>query len=181
MSNAVYILSSLPFLRFGDKPPFSIAEFRSRLVGLVTDSELNALDALIAGESAEDPFIENYLSHEIQMRNVLGKHRAQEWGPDVRFLERPFKGYDVTFAKMVSDAYAKQNPIEREEDLDKARFWLVDELSKDENSMASVYAFAVKLMICERWARLSEKAGNDALIQVINDNDPVLKQGVSED
>jgi len=43
--------------------------------------------------------------------------------------------------------------------------------------MAHVYAFAVKLMICERWARMTEEAGDAAVLKAINDNDPAMAQG----
>ena len=111
------------------------------------------------------------------MKNVLGHARAASWGPDVRFTERSFPGYDVTYAKMVSDAFAKPDPLEREQDLDRARFWLLDQLAPHEESMDFLYAFAIKLQICERWSRISPEAGNAAVLKVINDNDPASKQG----
>lgn len=177
MSNAIYLSASLPMLRLGDAPPMTMDELRYRCTGVMSDSELAAFDALVAGEDSDDPFVAAYYAHDIQLKNVAGRLRAQAWGPDVRFTERSFSGYDVTFAKMVADAFAKADPLEREQDLDRARFWLVDELAGVcEDSMSTVYAFAVKLMICSRWARISEEAGNAAVLKVINDNDPAFKQ-----
>ena len=176
MSNAVYITASLPFLKFGDTPPFSIADLRNRCSAVMTAEELATFDALVNGEECDDPFVSAYMAHEIQLKNVVGHARAAAWGSEVRFTERQFPGYDVTFAKMVSDAFAKPNPLDREQDLDRARFWLVDELARGEDSMAAVYAFAIKLKICERWSRISAEAGNAAVLKVINDNDPAYKQ-----
>lgn len=177
MGNAVYIIASLPMINFGDPAPFSTKELRARCEGLMTNEELATLDALIEGKESSDPFVSAYMSRDVQLKNVVGRLRAASWGPDVRFTERPFAGYDVTFAKMVSDAFAKQDPLEREQDIDRARFWLVDALAGYcEDTMASVYAFAVKLMICERWDRISEEAGNAAVLQVINENDPAYVQ-----
>lgn len=176
MNNAVYISASLPFLRFGDTPPFSVSELRSRCENVLSEEELATFDALLNGEPCDDPFVVAYRDHEIQLKNILGHARAASWGQDVRFTERPFRGYDVTFAKMVTDAYAKTNPLEREEDLDKARFWLVEQLAPEEGSLENLYAFAIKLKICERWARISSEAGNVAVLKVINDNDPAAKQ-----
>ena len=176
MNNAVYISASLPFLRFGDTPPFSVSELRSRCESVLSEEELATFDALLNGESCDDPFVSAYRDHEIQLKNILGHARAASWGPDVRFAERPFRGYDVTFAKMVTDACAKANPLEREEDLDRARFWLVDQLAFEESSMANLYAFAIKLGICERWARISPEPGNAAVLKVINDNDPAERR-----
>lgn len=177
MSNAVYILSSLPMLRFGDVPPFSVATFRHRCAGVLTEEELDAFDALLEGRESEDPFVSAYQARETQMKNVAGRLRASAWGPDVRFSERMYKGYDVAFAKKVSDAFAKPNPLEKEEEIDRARFALVDELAPvGEPTVEHVYAFAVKLAICERWARLSDEAGNAEVLKVINENDPAHGQ-----
>lgn len=177
MSNAVYLVASLPMLKLGDPPPMKMEDFRYRCSGVMSEEELSALDALLSGKESDDSFVSAYYAHEVQLKNVAGRLRASAWGPDVRFSERSFSGYDVTFAKMVSDAFAKTDPLEREFELDKVRFWLVDELSGVcEDSIATVYAFAVKLMICSRWASLNDEAGNAAVLQVINDNDPAYRQ-----
>lgn len=177
MSSPAYLMASLPMLELGDVPPLSMAEFRGRCEGVLDEPELAALDALLAGEESDDEFVTAYQSREIQMKNVSGKLRAQAWGPDVRFAERSFAGYDVTFAKMIQDAFSKSNPMDKEMDIDRARFWLVDALAGvGEGTVKHVYAYAVKLQICERWARLNEKAGDEAVIKVINANDPAFRQ-----
>lgn len=178
MSSPAFLMASLPMLDLGDVPPLSMAEFRGRCEGVLDAPELAALDALLAGEESEDEFVQAYQSREIQMKNVSGRLRAQAWGPDVRFSERSFAGYDVTFAKMIQDAFSKSNPMEKEMDIDRARFWLVDALAGvGEGTVQHVYAYAIKLQICERWSRLNEKAGDEAVINVINANDPAFKQG----
>ena len=166
MSSPAYLMASLPMLELGDVPPLSMAEFR-----------LEALDALLAGEECDDEFVREYQSRETQMRNVSGRLRAQAWGPEVRFAERSFSGYDVTFAKMIQDAFMKSNPLEKEQDIDRARFWLVDSLAGvGEGTIKHVYAYAIKLRICERWARLNDIAGDKAVINIINENDPAYRQ-----
>lgn len=177
MSSPSYLMASLPMLNLGDVPPLSLSEFRNRCEGVLDALELEALDALLAGEECDDEFVTAYQSREIQMKNVSGKLRAQVWGPEVRFTERSFSGYDVTFAKMIQDAFSKSSPIEKEQEIDRARFWLVDALAGvGEGTVKHVYAFAVKLQICERWARLSNEAGDEAVIKVINANDPACVQ-----
>lgn len=172
MSNAVYLVSSLPTLQFGDTPPFSLDEFRRQCEGVISAYEMEALEALLAGKSHSDSFVSAYFARETLLKNIAGKMRAAAWDSDIRFSERPYDGYDVTYAKMVSDALLRTNPLEREHELDKARFWLVDELSGVGGfTMAHVYAYAIKLMICERWSRLSPEAGDASLMKVINEND----------
>ena len=171
MSSPSYLMASLPMIEMGDVPPLSMEEFRHRCIGVLSDSEISALDALLDDgecEECDDEFVRAYKAHEIQMKNV-----SAAWGPDVRFTDKSFPGYDVTFAKMIQDAFAKSNPMEKEQDIDKARFWLVDSLAGvGEGTVKHVYAYAIKLKICERWARLTEAAGDSAVLNVINANDP---------
>ncbi|SHK99047.1 hypothetical protein SAMN05720487_106143 [Fibrobacter sp. UWT2] len=182
MSSPSYLMASLPMIELGDVPPLTLEEFRHRCIGMLDESELNALDALLAGEECDDEFVTAYQAHEIQMKNVSGRLRAAAWGPEVRFMERSFPGYDVTFAKMIQDAFAKSNPMEKELDIDKARFWLVDFLAGvGEGTVKHVYAYAIKLQICERWARLSESAGDAAVLSVINANDPAYAAQASQE
>ena len=177
MSSPAYLMASLPMLQLGDVPPLSMAEFRGRCEGVLDAPELEALDALLAGTECDDEFVREYQSRETQMRNVSGRLRAQAWGPEVRFAERSFSGYDVTFAKMIQDAFMKSSPLEKEQDIDRARFWLVDALAGvGEGTVKHVYAYAIKLRICERWAGMNEAAGDKAVINVINANDPAFKQ-----
>lgn len=177
MSSPSYLMASLPLIELGDTPPLTIDTFCNRCVGVLDTQELEALDALLTGNESDDEFVKAYQAHEIQMKNVSGKLRAQAWGSEVRFNERTFPGYDVTFAKMVQDAFAKSNPMEKELELDKARFWLVDCLAGvGEGTVKHVYAYAIKLKICERWASLSESAGSQAVLNVINANDPACAQ-----
>ena len=182
MSSPSYLMASLPMIELGDVPPLTLEEFRHRCIGMLDESELNALDALLAGEECDDEFVTAYQAHEIQMKNVSGRLRAAAWGPEVRFMERSFPGYDVTFAKMIQDAFAKSNPMEKEQDIDKARFWLVDSLAGvGEGTVKHVYAYAIKLKICERWARLTEAAGDSAVLNVINANDPAYASAAEQE
>ena len=67
-------------------------------------------------------------------------------------------------------------------DIDRARFWLVDALAGvGEGTIKHVYAYAIKLKICERWARLSESAGDAAVLNVINANDPAYAAQASQE
>ena len=185
MSSPSYLMASLPMIEMGDVPPLSMEEFRHRCIGVLSDSEISALDALLDDgecEECDDEFVRAYKAHEIQMKNVSGRLRAAAWGPDVRFTDKSFPGYDVTFAKMIQDAFAKSNPMEKEQDIDKARFWLVDSLAGvGEGTVKHVYAYAIKLKICERWARLSEQAGDAAVLNVINANDPEYASAAAQE
>ena len=166
MSSPSYLMASLPMIEMGDVPPLSMEEFRHRCIGVLSDSEISALDALLDDgecEECDDEFVRAYKAHEIQMKNVSGRLRAAAWGPDVRFTDKSFPGYDVTFAKMIQDAFAKSNP------------------GVGEGTVKHVYAYAIKLKICERWARLTEAAGDSAVLNVINANDPAYASAAEQE
>lgn len=180
MGLSVYFVSSLPTLTLGDVPPFTLAEFRQKCDGVLSGEELKALDALLSGTESEDPFVYAYLSRETQLRNVAARLRASAWGSDTRFSDRMFSGYDVTFAKKISEAFTKATPLEKEMEIDRARFWVADELAgPGEFTTAHVYAFAIKLRICERWAGMTEDKGKEMIEKVIDDNDPDSKRDFS--
>ena len=175
MSSPAYLMASLPMLELFDTVEDIYEAIDSDGEGVLDAPELEALDALLAGEECDDEFVREYQSRETQMRNVSGRLRAQAWGPEVRFAERSFSGYDVTFAKMIQDAFMKSNPLEKEQDIDRARFWLADSLAGvGEGTIKHVYAYAIR--ICERWARLNDIAGDKAVINIINENDPAYRQ-----
>ena len=92
---------------------------------------------------------------------------------DLQRLTKPVNTFCFLVWRSCLFSFAKSNPMEKEQDIDKARFWLVDCLAGvGEGTVKHVYAYAIKLKICERWARLTEEAGDSAVLNVINANDP---------
>ncbi len=71
MSHAVYLVSSFPMLRFGDIPPFTVADLRKKCEGMLTEKELENLDALIEGRDCDDSFIAAFQAHEIQVVPIV--------------------------------------------------------------------------------------------------------------
>lgn len=177
MSNAVYLAASLPLLQFGEQPPFKVEDFRFRCQGVMSDGELADLDAVLAGEAGQSDFSTALYACETQIRNATSKARATQWGSEARVQERMHPGFDVALSRKIVDALARSNPLEREEELEKARWWAVDELvGYGEFSMAHVYGFAVKLKINERLARFDASVGNDVIEKVIQANDRAVVQ-----
>ncbi|NLO24125.1 MAG: DUF2764 family protein [Fibrobacter sp.] len=177
MSNAVYFVSSLPMIQFKDAPPMSVEEFKRQCETNLNDFELGAIEALLDGKDYPEPFVSAFYSHETQLKNIAARARATEWDSDIRIMDRPFDGYNVAYAKMVNDALVKANPLEMEEALEEARFYLADELSGVGSfTMAHVYAYALKLKILERLSKLNQEAGNTALLKIINENDLAIER-----
>lgn len=177
MSNAIYMVASLPLMQFGEQPPFKLEEFRFRCQGVLSDTELADFDAILQGEPGNHPFGIMYHACETQIRNATAKNRALQWGSEARFTERMHPGFDVALSRMVSDALGRNTPLEREEELDKARWWVAEQIAGiGDFSMAHVYAFAIQLKINERYASFDTEIGNQVIDKVIQANDREVVQ-----
>ena len=156
-----YLVASLPMLFFGDQPPFSSRELQSRCVGVLKTEHLAILEAVMQGRSiAGNTFAAAWAARETQLRNAVARFRAARLGVDSQAFQRDHAGFDVGLAQVVTDALAQHTPLEREQALDRGRWRIADELAlADPFGLGTVLAFAVKLCIAERWAGLTEAAG----------------------
>lgn len=164
-----YLVASLPTLAFGARHPFSSAEFFTRCSGVLKTDDLAILEAVQQGRPASgNAFAEAWTAREIQLRNAVARIRGTRLGIDSRGFQREHPGYDVALAQAVTDALAHATPLEREQALDRCRWRLADELALDDPfGLGVVLAFAVKLRIAERWAALTEAAGQSRLDEMI--------------
>ena len=164
MSNALYFAASLPSLFFGSPPPFSLADFLFRCQGVLSSTERAHLDAVLAGAPGPGDFAAAWHARETQLRNATAHARAAAWGGDARALDRMHPGFDLSVQKAVTDAFAKPNPLEREQELDRCRWRVAADLARTAPlGLPGVLAFALHLRIAERWAGLEEARGRAVL------------------
>ncbi len=159
-----YLAASLPLLFWGDPPPFSTADFRARCDGVLTPTDLATLDRLLAGRMDPDaPGFEGaWGARQTQLGNAVAAARAARYGADTRAVRRPHPGWDGAVEKVVVDAFAKESPLDRELELDRGRWHLLDDLARGRPfGVETVFAFALKLRIAERWAALTDAAGRE--------------------
>lgn len=164
-----YLAASLPTLVFGAPPPFGVAEFRAKCEGVLSRADLATMDALLAGAPAPGcRFIAEWQARETQLRNGVVRARAAHIGVEARPFLHDHAGWDMSVAKAVTDAFSKPNPLEREMELDRCRWHVVEDLARFEPfSLAAVLAFAVKLRIVERWAGLDETVGTTRVEAIV--------------
>ena len=163
-----YLVASLPHLRFGEKPPLDVGAFRAACVGHLPADETSAIEAAL--ENCEPPagLASNHWNHEVQLRDAVVRARAKNRGTDASRFLKPFEGFSATIEKMVSDALNRSNPLEQEEDIDRIRWALADELAlTGPFGFPGVLAFAIKVRIAERWAGLDETAGQKKVEELI--------------
>jgi len=181
-----YLVASLPMLFFGDPPPFSSRDFLARCTGVLASGDLAVLAAIMAGRPVTgSAFADAWSARETQLRNAVARSRATRLGLDPRGFQRDHPGYDAMVAQAVTDALAQPTPLGREQDLDRARWRLAEELAlADPFGLGTVLAFAVELRIAERWAGLTDAAGQrrfDELLQAMTaPRDPAAVVGGPE-
>jgi hypothetical protein len=172
MSNYHYLVASLPMLFFGDPPPFAAAELRRLSETLLGPEDGRSLALVLEGRGAEASAASAraWADIETQFRNAIAHTRAAAYGIDPRAYQRMHAGYSVAVQQAVEDAFAKPTPLEREQELDRARWRMLDDLALTEPfGLANVIAFAVKLQISESWAARSAATGQEHLESLITE------------
>lgn len=155
-----YLVSSLPMLRLGEKPPMDAAAFRAACAMHLSDVEMAAADAVLENREPPAGAASNLWNSEVQLRDAIVRVRAKNRGTDAARFLRPHAGFSVSVEKMVTDAFTRLNPLEQEMELDRARWVLADELAQtDPFGLPGVLAFAVKVRLAGRWASMNEETG----------------------
>ncbi len=168
MSKHWYLVSSLPGLRLGEKPPMSVSAFRAACTGHLSGDELFAIEAAL--ENREPPVgkASGWWNSEVQLRDAIVRVRAKNRGTNAAPFLKPYDGFSVAIEKQVTDAFARPNPLEQELALDEARWMLADELALAEPfGFFGVLAFAIKVRMAERWANMDETFGQEKVEELV--------------
>ncbi len=167
--NHWYLVSSLPYLRFGEKPLTSRAAFLTACTGWLTDVDVAVLEAVLENSCPPDRDIaRQWWAGEVELRDAVVRVRAKNRGADAGRFIKPHDGFNVAIEKMVTDAFTRANPLEQEIEIDRARWVLADELALSAPfGFSGILAFAVKLRIAERWAKMDEKTGQDRVEELV--------------
>jgi hypothetical protein len=156
----VYLISGLPMLQFGARPPFSLESFFSSCAELISPKDMGVLKS-----SLEDEGAGRYHDFETDLRNELVKMRAQRKHLDAsRFIRRD--GYtDQWISHIAASAYRNPSVIDAERMLDMDRWRFLDELSMGHYfDIEFLMIYARKLSILERWERV-KTADADKLLK----------------
>ncbi len=155
----IYLISSLPMLHFGAKPPFTMGKFLSACAELIDPGDLEILKGSLDDDLSEDrdapPVIKRWRDFSIALKNELVKIRSARRHIDAsRFLRRD--GYaDQWISHIAIGAYRNQSILEGERTLDGERWKFLDELSIGHYfDIELLMIYARKLSILERWDRV---------------------------
>lgn len=167
------LVASLPNLEIGDEPPFSTEEYIGNCAQWISERETDILHKVLLEEPdiAPCPLCEAWNNIETQLRNAVAKHRGQKLGVDFKEYLQPHGGFSGEIEALVTDAFTRNDPLELEEELDRARWKLAEALvGQDPFGFEKVLAYGIQLKIVERWNRMDVSVGKEKIEAVISAN-----------
>jgi hypothetical protein len=164
------LVASLPYLRFGEKPPMGRVAFESACASRLDVAEMEAVRAALENRCppGADAVALEWWNGEVLLRNAVIRLRAKNRSADAARFTQPCPDCRVWIERRVTDAFTRADPLEQEADLDRARWALADELAlSGPFAFPGILAFAVKLRIAERWAGLDDEKGRKNVEELI--------------
>jgi hypothetical protein len=155
-----YLISSLPVLNFGMKPPFSFERFLENCRPFISEEDFLLLSNLPItideyGKSVSHPTIEKWLAFDTTLRNELVKIRAHSKKIDEAKYLRGENPVDVAISHTAMSSHRSVSILEGEKILDEARWQTLDDLGFGHYfDMDSLILYAYKLKILERWEKI---------------------------
>ncbi|MDD2455772.1 MAG: DUF2764 family protein [Kiritimatiellae bacterium] len=156
----IYLLSSLPMLKFGADPGITPTGFADVCREQLGAADARAAESLLNGEVSDHPFARAWQDRETILRNAVARHRARLSGADAARWLRHAQGCDSRIENLVEDAFQESDPLQREDELDRIRWTVADEMQgPDPLCKNAVFAYAVKLRVLTRRAERDTKTG----------------------
>lgn len=162
-----YFVSSLPFLKFGDRFPFSVTMYKSMLRSYMGEGYLRIFEAAIALDiSFPDFIVRRWCNFEFQIRNFIAMKRGES-EQSIAKIENT-KGYFVWIKRRVFDAFNETNPLLREILFEKLRWDCTEEISGfNLFSKGFLISYGLKLSILERMASFNLDEGRKRLLKMV--------------
>lgn len=165
-----YFVASLPTLSLSGPPPLATEVFLAdahRILGPAFAAQLEALLENRA-DGAANSFAARWQFAEAQLRGAVARTRAARLGLDVADYQNPQIPFNSAVERAAVEAFAKPNPLEREMALDRFRWSLLEDWVRAAPfSEAYVFAYALRLRMAHRWARLTDEAGYARLEETV--------------
>ncbi len=156
----IYLVSTLPALSFGAKPPFTTDKLLEASKGLIPQKDYAVLQELrekgIFAYNGQALLLKKWRDFNIAINNELVKIRAIRKHADPNKYLRPCgqSGYEVSH--LVSSAHRKASPEEGEKTLDQERWGFLDELCIGHYfDLEFLIVYMLKLGILERWNKIA--------------------------
>lgn len=158
-----YLISSLPTLQFGMKPPFSFEQFLETCHRFIPEKDYQILSTLPQPEHYSERgrrhhFLEQWIQFDTSLRNEIVKVRAGrrhiEAATAATYL-RPDSYTGPSPAPVIGAATMSSSLLEGEKVLDETRWKMLDELARAHYfDLEALISYAYKLLILHRWERI---------------------------
>ena len=161
-----YFLSSLPALRWSEKPPMTYARFMAYCTDNLGGDYAKKLSGLqlLPDEAATSPLARQWLDFESYVRNTVAECRkAKLRGQKVTFTPHPTTHLSPGDSKRLEEIMAMASPLERENALDLFRWKYLDDLAAAHfYDVASLEIYTLKLLLLEKQSSRQLEAGQAA-------------------
>lgn len=152
----VYLISSLPMLHFGVKPPFSLDKFKELCRGLISEKDLEIIDVVLQKEinfcQEMPPVLKEWITFDMALRNELAKIRAARRKEDPSKYIKDSGCAEISLTHLASSAARNPSLLEAEKMLDMERWRKLEDLSLGHYfDLEILIIYALKLIILERW------------------------------
>jgi hypothetical protein len=165
-----YLIASLPTLSLDQPPQITAEAFLEACRAQLGGGDADAAEELMAGRESNHPFAKAWRTKDTLLRNAIAKARARVNGTDATQWLRPTEGggEDTQTERLVEDAFQQPDPLRQERALDKARWAMLEELQGlNPMDVNIVLAYAVKLSLALRWAKLDAGRGREVFEKLV--------------
>lgn len=174
-----YLASSLPTLSMDTMPPLTVEAFLRQCDGIMSEDDLAEMHHILQEQqdSCSSAFARTWCAFESSLRHHIAEVRAGRMGLDPRRVVPYQETRGALVKKTVVDAFAKSNPYEREWTLDHARWYVLEELAREDPfGLNAILSYALRLRLAHRWAAMNTEKGTAQLsrhLETILDSQPV--------
>ncbi|HAJ56382.1 MAG TPA: hypothetical protein DCL35_01275 [Candidatus Omnitrophica bacterium] len=157
----VYLISSLPMLYFGAKPPFAFERFLALCAGLIPEDDIELLKGLPGAVASGFSYdgrqltLKDWFIFETTLRNELVKIRAARKKADAARYIKGEGSLEPWITHLALAAHRNPSLLEGERALDEERWRYLDGLALGHYfDLDLLIVYAQKLLILERWERV---------------------------
>lgn len=167
----VYLISSLPMLHFGAKPPFSFERFLETCRDKVPEADIGLLKLVQEGYAyaGSQPTLKKWRAFDTALRNELVKIRASRKHIEPLKYLRGDEYIEPYIAHIAMNAHRTPSILEAEKLLDQERWRALGELAVGHYfDLDFLIVYALELLILERWQRINTADKPRLLQEVLN-------------
>jgi len=160
MLSAVYLISSLPTLYFGQKPPISMEEFMHDIHGQLSKKNIEKVKNINIQSLNKDD-ANSKLNSMVALQNDIQC--------DLELIRKAKRDNNAPNPKSLSKTVVDSNPLEREELLMKLQWDALSSIEFGESfTLTEIMIYKLKLQILERLYSFNTEKGKAVFDSVVN-------------